>query len=553
MAAHAKPTFAGTLRDRPPACLLVAILDDKCEGTLVVEELRGATSVKSAYYFAGGAPAKARTAEPVIYLGRLLVELGKIDEATHDATLQRVAQKRRLHGQILLEQGAVDPSTLRSALQEQLLRRIEWLFSRPPEAMFGFYANTNYLQHWGTPEIVTVPPLVAIWRGVRNGSPIEAVREAVAALGDPLLALHRRCELARFGLGSKEHEVGEVLGARELRLSELLAMGLADEESVLRLVHTLVVTRHFDLGGGDTPCGITLPPPSSAPSSPRRGRRSHVPGHGIPAPSNPMPSDATGEGTANSPAARRELEEEAARLAKCTYYEAFQVAPNAPVETIQRAFFELAKRWHPDRLSPKLSELRPLAEQTFARITEAHQTLVDLKRRHHYDRALEKGGDGDEQQQVMDVLTAAMAFQKAEVLLKKRSYAEAEERAREALRLDPNQADYAALVAWIEALKTTDSVELLRHCRTLDDAVRRDSNNERIRFYRAQLLKRAGKQERALQDFRWIASHNPHHVDAQRELRLHLMRTRRSLRSPPSSRAGTPPSRRSLIDKLLKR
>ena len=82
--AHAKPLFAGTLRARPPASLLVAILDGKCEGTLVVEELRGADSLKSAYYFAAGAPAKARTAEPVVHLGRLLVELGKIDGSTHE-------------------------------------------------------------------------------------------------------------------------------------------------------------------------------------------------------------------------------------------------------------------------------------------------------------------------------------------------------------------------------------------------------------------------------------------------------------------------------------
>jgi curved DNA-binding protein CbpA len=369
----------------------------------------------------------------------------------------------------------------------------------------------------------------------------------VEALGDPLLSLHRRSEIGRFGLESKEHAVGEVLRAKQLRLSELLAMGLADEGSVLRLVHTLALTRHIDLGGGDTPCGITLPPPAPPPS-PRRGLLEQAVSRGASSP--PRSSEATAAASGSS--YRRELEEEAAKLLGCGYYDMFQVSPDAPVDTIQRAFLELAKRWHPDRLPAESSDLRPLAEQTFARITEAHRTLVDLERRHHYDQALEKGGDGDEQQQVIDVLSAAMAFQKAEVLLKKRSYAEAEEQAREALRLDPDQADYAALVAWVEALKTTDSVELLRHCRTLDDAVRRNGNNERIRFYRAQLLKRAGQQERALEDFRWIAAHNPHNVDAQRELRLHSMRTRRSLRSPPSSR-GAPPSRRSIIDKLLKR
>ena len=47
-----------------------------------------------------------------------------------------------------------------------------------------------------------------------------------------------------------------------------------------------------------------------------------------------------------------------------------------------------------------------------------------------------------------------------------------------------------------------------------------------VRLYRAQVLKRLGRDEDAYKDFRFVARRNPEHLDAVREVRLHLIRAR---------------------------
>jgi curved DNA-binding protein CbpA len=562
-----KPVLTGSVRSCPLAPLLVALLDAKRSGTLVVEEPDGA---KSAVTFAAGVPGKARTAEPVVYLGRLLVEMGAIDDATHDATLREVAEQKQLHGQILLGAGAIDQATLEAALREQVARRVESLFRCSPEAVLGFYEDVDFLEHWGRPELTPVNPLALIWRVVNNQVDADEVRRVIDELGSRPLAIHPRAEIARFGLVSPHEETADLLRAKALSIPELFAMSPADEDAVARLVYAFVLTRHVDAGAGVAPVGV-------APSSQPPASAGHVASTEVRPPrvaavsggdsTNPNAEPTPGPGSRPSPSRgdaadhdslqplRRQLTEEAQRLAGLNHYEVLGVDRLAPSDAIQIAFFGLAKKWHPDRLAPSAAELRPLAGQVFARMTEARQTLTDPERRRAYDESMDAPAPDSEQQRVVQVLEAAMAFQRAEVLMKKRAYQAAEAEARRALALDPEQADYVALVAWIESHKTTDELERHRQIESLNGAVQRDPNNARIRHYRAQLLKRAGLDARALQDFRWIAEHDPGDVDAQRELRLYSMRHRQD--TSASERASGPPltpaGMKNVLGKLFKR
>ena len=221
-----------------------------------------------------------------------------------------------------------------------------------------------------------------------------------------------------------------------------------------------------------------------------------------------------------------EIRERARAMADEDYYTILGVARDADEATIQAAFFKLAKRWHPDRLGAEYADMREDATRVFSRMTEAHHVLTDVEQRGDYDGVLkEGGGSAEEQEQVLQVLRAATSYQKAQVLLKKHDLAGAEAQALLALEGDPAQADYMALLAWIQSQKPEAGNEQLGDAITmLNQAVSREPNNERARFFRGQLLKRTGKLEGAMRDFRWIVEHNPKHVDAQRELRLYTMR-----------------------------
>lgn len=242
-----------------------------------------------------------------------------------------------------------------------------------------------------------------------------------------------------------------------------------------------------------------------------------------------------------------EIRERAAR-GNADYYELLGVEPDATPSVIQACFFQLAKKWHPDRLGPDLADVREQATKVFARMSEAHQILSDASRRQEYDELRkEGGGSAEEQEQVQRVIRAATAFQKAEVLMRRNNGNAALEEARRAVELDPSQADYMALLAWIEStLLNANLEEILAR---IEKAQRLEPNNVRIRWYRGSILKRMGKAGKAIGDFRFIVENDPRHVDAQREIRLYDMRKaemRRTGQKSPSDRPSGQPASTSL-------
>jgi curved DNA-binding protein CbpA len=60
------------------------------------------------------------------------------------------------------------------------------------------------------------------------------------------------------------------------------------------------------------------------------------------------------------------------------YYENLQISPNADLETIERVFRLLAKRYHPDNQDTGNAE-------AFNRISSAYKVLADAEKRASYD------------------------------------------------------------------------------------------------------------------------------------------------------------------------
>jgi curved DNA-binding protein CbpA len=612
-------TATGNLQATPFGHLLVYLLDRGHTGTLVLEEASGA---KHAIWFETGAPAKVKTATPVTYLGQVLVEQRAITREVYERTLQGALRERRLHGEVLLETGAIEPRVLKDALREQLARQVLWLFKMPPTTAFGYYDQVNFLERWGAPEGLRTRPLALIWRGLRRHASVAEIETVIARLGQRPIELHVDAPIRRFRFESSEQALIDVLRARPQPLSSLIDSGLASPEDVKRLVYVLVILRQLELGvpgaepvgvdeapsssripvaspvggrpgipdvergrtpvpagrgsipdvehvvprpssdhhgvspissnpplkspvpSGPPPASISLPPaasstpPVGSPSTaPARRISSPLPASVVPAPPGAAPAPQfLGTGTADL---RLELEALTARLSG-THYDVLGVPPDAPVGVIQNAFFGLAKKWHPDRLRPEVSDLKDQATRVFARVSEASQVLSDATSRKEYDQALAGGAAADEAEQVQRVLRANTAFQKAEVFLKRGNLALAEKEALIAFQSDPSQADHVALHVWIQAQKP--NADLTDLAVQLEKAAKSEPNNLRVRWYRGQLLKRLGRAREALHDFRFIVERDPRHTDAHREVRLYAMRRGNRVPSDPPNNSSHPPS-----------
>ncbi|MFO0589673.1 MAG: DnaJ domain-containing protein [Polyangiaceae bacterium] len=301
------------------------------------------------------------------------------------------------------------------------------------------------------------------------------------------------------------------------------------------------------------PIATPEPPPVAArpPGPPPKATATPLPGAAAPAHKPPIPPAAASRPGAPPPppakgptdiAARRaEIQARAASIDNETYFEVLGVTRSAAPEEIRNAYFALAKRWHPDRTPPELQELKPLVATVFARVGDAYATLNDADKRAAYVKSLEQPSttarSAAEEEQVVRAVNAALEFQKAEIFLKKNDVASAERHIKLASDADPGQPEYTTLLAWILALRRGEPKELAPGATSkqyddliqmLDEVLRGDPRYERALFYRGTLLKRSGKPEKAIRDFKLAAELNPKNLDAVREVRLHDMRRRES-------------------------
>lgn len=587
-----RPMASGTLAQTPLAHLLIHVLDRCLTGTLVLEEPTGG---KSAVFFDRGLAQKARTAAPIAFLRDVLLDLNLVEIARCDRALHRAARDQKLHGEILLAEHAIEEPQLRSALREQLHRKVLWMFTLPQQTAFGFYSEINYLDRFGGSDNPHAKTLALIWRGVRGHSDENTVRSVCSGLGPTAIRLHPEAQLARFYFDNTERTIVDVLRVKPQSLAELVARELGPSELVQRLIYALTISRQLDLGPAQPPpigvpgneeSSTRMPiaepvgrvtrgtlsdfsdsqPPDTPPPANWQGRgpsgpplRSSAPASGglsqrPPTTTSPRPEggsapNSTPQASSDPPevlAMKAEIRVRATTRGE-SYYGVLGVERGATSSQIQAAFFQVAKRFHPDRLGPEFEDVRELIVRSFSRITEAHQILSEASRRAEYDQVLASGGgSADEQEQVQSVLRATMAFQRAEVLLKRNAVEAAEKEARAAVEGDPDQADYEALLAWIEALRSPEA-DVTQQIARLSRAVKKEPSNIRARWYRAQLYKRMGRDTLARSDLRHIVEINPNHLDATRELRLFEMR--RSSRPPKNSKPPT----KSVFDKWFKR
>ncbi|MDF3071143.1 MAG: tetratricopeptide repeat protein [Polyangiaceae bacterium] len=295
-------TATGNLQATPFGHLLVYLLDRGLTGSLVLEEPSGD---KHAIWFDAGAPAKVKTATPVTYLGQVLVEQRAITREVYERTLQGALHERRLHGQVLLETGAVPMRTVRDALREQLARQVLWLFKLSPATAYGYYDQVNFLERWGAPEGLRVRPLALIWRGLRKHASAAEIEAVTGRLGQRPIELHVDAPIRRFRFEASEQALIDVLRAKPQSLSSLVGSGLASPDDVKRLVYVLVILRQLELGvPGAEPVGVDEAPSSSRIAVASPGRASipdveHLPAgmasipdveNVVPRPSSPHPA-----------------------------------------------------------------------------------------------------------------------------------------------------------------------------------------------------------------------------------------------------------------------
>ncbi|MBI2389833.1 MAG: J domain-containing protein [Deltaproteobacteria bacterium] len=522
-----EPTAQGVLSKTPLAHLIVYCVEKKLRGALVLRpEGNDDNAAADVVTLVDGWPAKIRIADQVEHLGRVLLELGAIDDVGFNESLMALGTGEGLQGQILLRRGRIDAATLERGLRVQLARKLGYLFSRPPGTRYAYYEGADFLQRYGGPELYPVDPTPAIVASIRANPSMPHADAAVERVAAMPLRIRPGVDLGKLDLTRSEADLIARLQQSPMTPAQIASMGVVDARTAKLLTYSLLLLKMVEPIAAQ-PAARPVPSTPATPSIPAA-----VPlTASIPAAAS---APTATRAPAGDPQRRAEIVAKSQSVDDESFFEILGLAPESSADDAKNAYFALVKRWHPDRLPADLVDLKDDVARVFALMAEAYQTLTDPERRANYLAQLQHGGGTPQDQaEVARVMEAAGAFQKAEFFAGKNQLGEAEPFANKAFELEPGDADHVALWCWIQANKP-DRREGARYddlVGRLEKALSDNPKNERARFYRGMILKLAGRMGEAIRDFREIAEHNPRHTDAVREVRLYNMRHERDRRN----------------------
>ena len=189
-------------------------------------------------------------------------------------------------------------------------------------------------------------------------------------------------------------------------------------------------------------------------------------------------------------------------------------------DDVKRAFIELAKAFHPDRLPRSLNLLLPKAARVFDAIREAQEFLLDdVRRAEHAARS--RGAPA----RSSDPAAAAEALVAGEMAMRRREYGQAEALFREAYEADPRPATLAA-AAWAIYMDPSRRSEAQAARAMMVEALKADPDCDRAHYQLGVIARVEGDVDRAERHFREAVRGNPRHLEAAQELRLLEMRRR---------------------------
>lgn len=197
------------------------------------------------------------------------------------------------------------------------------------------------------------------------------------------------------------------------------------------------------------------------------------------------------------------------------HYEILQVTSSASREEIKKAYFRLAKEYHPDRhFESEMEPVKKELESLFVRITQAYDTLLSEKRRKAYDTELASG----KRTQKTAELTPRDFFARGQAAFQKGDLRDACYFFQEAVGKMPERIDkaivylrYGQAMARIPG-KLRDAAEILKKGLMLDPTM------TEIHLELGFIYNKTGLTQKAITSFSEVLKREPNHKIAKAEI-----------------------------------
>lgn len=505
---------SGRLKDTRLSAILIHLQRSRKTGALVLKR----NDQERVIYVSDGDVIFATSAYSGDGLGQMLMKRGMLTLAQFEDASNEVRATRKRLGAVLAEKGFISPKNLFLQVTEQVKEIILSLFTwidgeyrfeegpLPSQEVITLKMSTGNLILNGIKRIddwarlrKELPPLDSVLDlttdpiilfqdiGLTDGeerlmSLIDGKRPVSALFAESPLNAFQTLKLIRFFL--------------ELGLAHQLGSEVEAERSQSKIENAARVLKGEPQVGAE-PKPEPVQPEPAQPEPAVAAQAAFRSDNGREASQKEgTPKTAHTDGLAET---RRSILEAFDRVPGQNHYMALGVAVTATRDEIKKAYFRLAKLYHPDRhLQPGMHDIREKLETLFQRITEAYDTLLMERKRKEYDSDLvskkfSKKGKSEGQAE-----THADKFQKAQAALKQANLSGALFFIDEAIQLATDRANYHTMKAQILGQMQGRHKEAEIHFKRaieLDPSVVQNYNELGL------LYKKAGLQQRARQQF----------------------------------------------------
>jgi tetratricopeptide (TPR) repeat protein len=144
----------------------------------------------------------------------------------------------------------------------------------------------------------------------------------------------------------------------------------------------------------------------------------------------------------------QDVEDFQQKMSDMSFYQVLEVSSSASQAEIKKAYFGLARKYHPDLFDRDIdAQQKGMIDEVFDQITKAYHTLSDEDKREEYDKELAEEAAVDGRGVAKK---AEIKFRQAKTLYNQARYEEAMAYLDEAIRLDAHKSSYFLLLALVE-------------------------------------------------------------------------------------------------------
>ncbi|MFK5927115.1 MAG: response regulator [Desulfuromusa sp.] len=446
---------------------------------------------KKIIYIKDGYPIFARSNVLSECLGRMLVKEGVITQVDCDQSVERSTDSGRLQGTVLIEMGLLTPQEVQQALIRQVTNKLLSTFSWK-SGTYQFVPGKDFKKNVTR---IKLTPAALIMQGINRYWVPKQLDDFLYPFSEDYLKQtsnpqyrFQDIELSKRG----EAIFKSCLGVKTL--DTILQQHPLAKREVQKVLAALMISEMLE--------------------------RSTVPEQGV---VDDMQGHAETEIIDEK--LRHKILDDYKRIMDSDYFEALGVGRQCGPGEARKAYYNLAKEYHPDRFlgSGLSSEMSSKINEMFQYITQAYTILSDADTCSGYLDELVNGPK--KSIDINQVIEAETSYQEGRALLKVRRFKAAAKLLQRAIELSPEESEYMTYFAWAlfkSAPEQHDTqnqaMEILLASREINPSL------DLTHLYLGQVYQSLGKERQAEKSFEMAVQANPECTEALRELRLMNLR-----------------------------